>query len=242
MSLENSIKDCISKELENGIIEKAIKQQLEHCISKSIEDVFGYSGEVRKTINNKLKEVMVPYLENYDYSASLTKLDYVLQEILKSESVSNKKLLENFKNLISDECCDGTIKISDLYAKWQEMIKMDINTSDIDDYNEYEGACLDVRMNCEEIEKPSWSSFENYIVTFECEKFEQYNIEFALDRWKSNPKKTCSLTVNFGQDLGTLRYLNSFQILLLKLAQSFSEIELDDTYSDDEIFIEGEYN
>ncbi len=41
-NLENSIKDCIAKEIEKGIIEKVIAEQLEKCIEKSISDMFSW--------------------------------------------------------------------------------------------------------------------------------------------------------------------------------------------------------
>ncbi|NFA35142.1 hypothetical protein EXM81_18085, partial [Clostridium botulinum] len=72
-NLENSIKDCITKEIEKGIIEKVIAEQLEKCIEKSISDMFGWNGEIKKVIENKVKSVMIPYLEDYDYSEYITK-------------------------------------------------------------------------------------------------------------------------------------------------------------------------
>lgn len=242
MNLENNIRDCISKELQNGVVEKVIKEQLEECITEAVRGVFGYNSKARKIVEEKLNDVMVPYLEAYDYSSSLVKLDYVLQEVLKNKSITNKRFLENFKDLMSNENSNEVISISDLYEKWQQMIKEDINTYDIKGYDEYEGAYLDIRMNCEEIDKPSWSSFEAYVVTFECEKFEQYNIEFTIDRYKNSEDKNFDLTVKLSQDLGSLRYMNSFQVHLLKLSQSYCKIELDEKYDNDELFIEGEFN
>ncbi|MGO5058520.1 hypothetical protein ACTQ4P_12030 [Clostridium sporogenes] len=67
-NLENSIKDCITKEIEKGIIEKVIAEQLEKCIEKSINDMFSWGGDVKKVVEEKVKSVMIPYLENYDYS------------------------------------------------------------------------------------------------------------------------------------------------------------------------------
>jgi uncharacterized protein Yka (UPF0111/DUF47 family) len=103
MNLENSIKDSIAKELEKGIVEKVIAAKLEECITTSLKDKFSWSGEVRKVIDNKVKSVMIPYLENYDYSQYITKLDSVLVDVLKNTALENKKLLENFKELMTSE-------------------------------------------------------------------------------------------------------------------------------------------
>ena len=82
-NLENSIKDCITKELEKGIVEKIITDKLEECIESSLKDLFGWNGAVKKVVEYKVESVIVPYLENYDYSEYILKLDSVLTEVLK---------------------------------------------------------------------------------------------------------------------------------------------------------------
>ena len=71
-NLENSLKDCITKELEKGIIEKVISRKMEECIESAIKDMFGWNGEIKKVIEDKVKSVMIPYLESYDYSQYIT--------------------------------------------------------------------------------------------------------------------------------------------------------------------------
>src|SRR5699024_4551037 len=101
MNLENSIKDVISKKLEDGTIENLIAEQLEKGVTHALDNIFRSYGDVTKVIEDKVKSVMVPYLENYDYSEYITKLDSVLTDVLKSSALENKKLLENFKELMT---------------------------------------------------------------------------------------------------------------------------------------------
>ncbi|SUA70143.1 hypothetical protein [Paenibacillus polymyxa] len=75
MTLENSIKDVISKKLEDGTVEKLIEQQLEKGVVNALENLFRSYGDVTKIIEEKVKSVMVPYLESYDYSKYIIKLD-----------------------------------------------------------------------------------------------------------------------------------------------------------------------
>ena len=100
-NLENSIKDCITKELEKGIVEKIITDKLEECIESSLKDLFGWNGAVKKVVEYKVESVIVPYLENYDYSEYILKLDSVLTEVLNKTTLDNRKILENFKALMS---------------------------------------------------------------------------------------------------------------------------------------------
>jgi hypothetical protein len=48
MNLENSLKDCISKELEKGVIEKVIAKKLEESVTKALEDMFGWNQRLNK--------------------------------------------------------------------------------------------------------------------------------------------------------------------------------------------------
>ncbi len=75
MNLENSIKDVITKKLEDGTVEKLVSEQLENGVNAALKDLFGNYGDVTKIIKEKVKSVIVPYLENYDYSEYVTKLD-----------------------------------------------------------------------------------------------------------------------------------------------------------------------
>lgn len=100
MNLENSIKDVIATKLEDGTVERLIAEELEKGIRGSIKELFGYRGDANKVIESKIKSVMVPYLESYDYSDYVLKLDTVLVEILENTTLDNKKMLENFLSLI----------------------------------------------------------------------------------------------------------------------------------------------
>ncbi|MEH7820598.1 hypothetical protein OC624_06030 [Bacillus altitudinis] len=132
MNLEKNIKDVIAQQLENGIVENLIAEQLKQGVSKALEDLFAsYGGEARKVIENKLKSVIVPYLETYDYSEYITELDHVLVETIKEASFDNRKLLENFKNLMIEEK-EKTIKLSDLFNEWKKYVAKEIETEGLE--------------------------------------------------------------------------------------------------------------
>ena len=93
-NLENSIKDCITKELEKGVIEKVIAEQLEKCVEKSISDMFSWGGEVKKVVEEKVKGVIIPYLESYDYSEYIICLLYTSKDHFFLQRRINYLLLE----------------------------------------------------------------------------------------------------------------------------------------------------
>jgi hypothetical protein len=237
MNLENSIKDCISKELEKGIVEKVIASKLEECISSALKDMFSWSGEVKKVIDEKVKSVMIPYLDKYDYSQYICKLDAVLVEVLNNTALENKKLLENFKELMTSDENLKNVKITDIYKKWCDHCVKEIDKDKIDGYD-YEGGYINTSLEIEEVSK-SWSDYEKHIVRFECEEDEDLNVEFMLTRWKKYDRGH-KLEWKKTNELKSLRYLCIFDMFMMKVDQAYADIEIDEDCSSDEILIEHE--
>lgn len=243
MNLENSIKDIISKKLEDGTIEKLIGQQLETGIAKALDGLLGSYGDVTKIIEKEIKSVMVPYLESYDYSQYITKLDSVLVEVLKSAAVDNKKILENFKELMTDDEMK-TIKVSEIYEKWMDYVAKNVDTSELEiDYDDgvsYQN--VDVSLNFEEDDNKSWSSFSYATLTFECEKDEKMNFEIKLSKYDEQKKSSWDISYESKHihDIRSLKHLNEMEIFLMKLSQNYTKIEIDKTYENDEVTPESE--
>lgn len=236
MNLENSIKDCIANKLEDGTVEKLVSEQLEKGVINALDNLFRSYGDVTKVIEEKVKSVMIPYLESYDYSQYLAKLDSVLVEVLKNSALDNKKLLENFKDLMTNEEMSRSIKMSDIFKEWKKYASKEVDTSELEeDCGEYE--YLEVRMSCEDISS-SWSDYEKYIVVFECEQDEKLNFDFEISRWKKSNNKTYDLHYYDTHNLESLRYLKSFEIYMMKVKQAFCGIELDIESDSDEVEVE----
>ena len=70
---------------------------------------------------------MVPYIEKYDFTEFLPKLDSVLAEIVNSDScMAEKRILENFKALML-EPEQKEIKVTDLFKAWIKQCAKDID-------------------------------------------------------------------------------------------------------------------
>lgn len=237
-NLENSIKDCITKELEKGVIEKVIAEQLEKCVEKSISDMFGWGGEVKKVVEEKVKGVIIPYLESYDYSDYIIKLDHVLTNVLKMTTAENKKLLENFNELMSVDVNIRSIKVSEIFDKWCEYVEENVDTDDLEvDYDDgvaYE--TVEVSYEFEDGEKRSWLKQENGRIIFECEKDEKMNICIEVYRWSDIHKENeWSFRFNDRCELSSLRNLDKFSLYLMSLNQAGVKIELDKTYDNEDV-------
>jgi len=224
-------------------VTEIVKEKFMKALSSAIEDAFRW-GDAKHAIENKVKEVMVPYIEKYDFSEYLPKLDTVLTELVNSDMcLANKKILENFKDLMT-EPEQKEIKITDLFKKWIKWCNEDIDTDDLeicyDDGVSY--SCVDCEMRVEELDKSSWSSIQRAIITFENEHDEKLNVEIPISKWVWSSGKEEPYTLSISSDVcvSSLRRLNDFQILLLRLERAQTAIIIDKDYDNDYIYPEAE--
>lgn len=236
MNLENSIKDAIAKKLEDGTVEKLIAEQLENGIKNALKDLLGSYGDVTKIIEKQVKSVMIPYLESYDYSQYITKLDSVLVDVLKSTALENKNLLENFRDLMISET-EREIKVTDLFEQWMKYVSENVETDGLEiNYEEepiYESVTVSFHVDYNE--ERSWSEFEHAILVFECEHDEEMNAEIKIHRWKKFDKDRWTIDYDGVTSLNSLRYLGKFKLLLMQLKQNDTKIIIDRDYDESEV-------
>lgn len=233
-NLENSIKDCISNEIEKGIIEKVIAEQLEKCIEKSVSDMFSWGGEVKKVVEEKIKSVMIPYLENYDYSNYIVKLDSVLTDVLKATSLENKTILTNFKELTTE--IPNEIKMSDILEAWAKHCEENVDKDKLD--MDYEGGYVTATLETEDVSS-SWSDFQRIMVRLECEEDEELKCEFEISKWR-NHRERFGMHNKSLNEISSLINLSEFDVFLLKVSQGYDNIILDIEDDSVEKFIEYE--
>lgn len=243
MNLEDSISGVIQQKLSDGTIENIITAKLEKGINEAMEDLFRSYGEVGKTIKDKVKEVLIPAIEKHDFSDHIVKLDTVLTEIVNSTSlVENKTLLENFKDLMVEEDIKE-IKTSDLFEKWCEFVAKEVETNGLE-VNTDDGNPTYESVNCimevEHVNGRSWSDFEKANIVFECGHDEKLNFMIPISRWSKYDGDKWSIEYTANPTIESLKYMNEFEIFLLKLKRSFVKLTVDDEYSDEEVTPEAE--
>ncbi len=234
MNLESSIKDVISQKLEDGTVNQIVEEQFVKGLNKSLESLFSSYGDVTRLIEKQLKSVIIPYLENFDYSRYITKLDGVLTEVLKVSSLENKQLLENFKELMpAKDDIEKTIKVTDLFEQWMKYVANNVETEGLEVYFDDEPAYENVDVTFDVIydESPSWSSFEHARIVFECEHDEDMNVEIKISRWKE--KETWDIDYKAIHNISSLRHLDEFEILLMKLTQNSTNLILNSVAESD---------
>ena len=74
---------------------------------------------MEQTIKDRVKNILVPFIESYDMSEYIVKLDQVLSDVVNSTSlVENKKILENFQYLMV-EPTEKEIKLSEIFKEYK---------------------------------------------------------------------------------------------------------------------------
>mgnify|MGYP007030300000 FL=1 len=224
--------------LSSDEVSEIVKEKFMNALGGAIEDAFRW-GDAKHAIEEKVKEVMVPYIESYDFSEYLPKLDSVLTEIVNSDfCMGNRKILENFKDLMM-EPEQKEIKLTDLFKAWIKQCEKDIDTDGLninyDDDISYEFVCAEMRFELED--KPSWSSTQRAVITFENEHDEKLNVEIPVSKWIWDSGKEEPYTLSAYKDLtiSSLRNLSEFEVLLLRLSRAGTAIIIDKEYDDDYI-------
>ena len=123
------------------------------------------------------------------------------------------------------------IKVTDLFKAWKNKCERDINTDG-----------LECEMIVEELGKPSWSSTKRALITFENEHDESLNVEIPISKWIFDSGREEPYTLSLENDLtiSSLRYMDDFQILLMRLARARTTIVIDKNYDSDDIYPEAE--
>lgn len=221
--------------LSSDEVSEIVKEKFKNALGSAVEDAFRW-GDAKKAIEKKVKEVMVPYIENYDFSEYLPKLDSVLTEIVNSDfCIGNKKILENFKELmLAPE--QKEIKLTDLFKAWVKQCEKDIDTDGLDIYYDdgvsYQSVDCEMRFELED--RPSWSHLQMAVITFENEHDEKLNVEIPVSKWILDSGKEEPYTLSVHKDLmiSSLRNLSEFDVLLLRLSRAGTAIIIDKKYDD----------
>lgn len=241
MDLEEIIKNVITQKVNDGAIEKLVSDQFEKSVNRVLDHVFGPYGDATEIIEREVKSVMIPYLEKYDYSKYIIKLDDVLIDVLNNVTFENRKMLGNFQKLMASED-KRVITVSELFDAWANYVSNNIDTLNLDiDYDDdvsYE--CVEITSNVVYEDGPSWTSFEYAKLIFECEKDKTVNFEIRLSHWKNDKNNEWDICYNNFCDISSLRYLNDFEILLMRLDQNNIKIKIDTNYKDCEIEVAAE--
>ena len=237
-TFEERIAKAVTDKLNDGTVEELVSDAVTKALKSSIEEQLSWRGDARNVIDEKVKEVMTPAIERVSLDDYVVKLDAVLTEIINSTNlVDNKEILGNFKSLMAEPDKD-VISLEDVFEKYKEYVSKNIDTSDLeaftDDEPRYQNVTAEVDVDIRD------NIFERRFcdLVFKCEEDEKLTKEIHLYESKSNRFHITGFKSEL--DINSLRYVDEFDIFMMRLDRAFCDItDIMEMY-DDGVEVEAE--
>lgn len=237
-TFEERIAKAVTDKLNDGTVEELVSDAVTKALKSSIEEQFGWNGDARKVIDEKVEEVMTPAIERVSLDDYVVKLDAILTEIINSTNlVDNKEILGNFKSLMTEPDKD-VISLKDVFEKYKEYVSKNIDTSDlevfIDDEPRYQNVTAEVTVDTRD------NIFGGRFcdLVFKCEEDEKLTKEIHLYESKSN--RFSLMRFKSELDINSLRFVDEFDIFMMRLDRAFCDITDIMEMHDDDVEVEAE--
>ncbi len=242
-AIEDIIVDEVKKSMDSGMVEQIIREKVQDAIKKSIEDVFCWSSnDTRKAIDAKLNEALVPAIEKWNFERFIPKLDTVLTDICNQTALAdNKRILEHFRELMIEP--DGTtINLSNIFKEYKKFVAANISTYGREVITEEEPRyeSVNVKLEVEKDESLRYSSRECLVIHLSIEDEhdedeEELNKDICIWRYKSSRIEGYEISYGVAPEVKGLKYMDSFEIFLLRLVRANINILID--VEDDEDWV-----
>lgn len=239
-NFDEDIKRIMDEILSDGTVDQIVREKLTDGIEKAISSSFSY-GKLEKAVKERVEQVMVPFIEDYDMSDYIAKLDTVLTKIVnKSTLVDNKQMLKNFQYLMKEPQI-AEIKLTDLFKEYKKFVAQNMDTYgrevEFDETPEYEA--MNVYFEFEEGKKRSWSSFKYATIDFAVDEEDQQdklNRTIRLSMWEGDRKNGWEIVADTTPNLYSLRNMEEFDLLLTKLQRADVRLIVDVSQDEDYVY------
>lgn len=242
-NFDEDIQRITQEVLEDGTVDKIIREKVVKGFESAISDAFRW-GDLEKAIKARVTAVLVPFIEQHDMSEYVVKLDQVLTEIVNQTSlVDNKNILEGFQFMMT-EPTEKEVKVSELFGEYKRFVEKNMETSGRkvswdSGEPEYEG--MDITVELIEEDSRSWSSFKYATLEFAVDDEEQeneLNRTVRLSRWINDKKTGWEIRTECNPAISSLRHLDKFDLLLVKLQRADVRLIVDVDNDDDYVYSE----
>lgn len=231
-TFEERIAKAVTDKLNEGTVEELVSDAVTKALKSSIEEQFGWNGDARKVIDEKVEEVMTPAIERVSLDDYVVKLDAVLTEIINSTNlVDNKEILGNFKSLMTEPDKD-VISLKDVFEKYKEYVSENVDTSELEIYTDDRPAYQNVTAEVTVDIRTSIFGGRFCDLVFKCEEDEKLTKEIHLYELDGNGFRITRLKSEL--DINSLRHMDEFDIFMMRLDRAFCNItDIMDMYDDD---------
>lgn len=236
--IESIIKETLNS---NDMVHELIKAKLKTAIETAFDDAFKW-GDIRHTIEKKIKETMVPAIESCDFSTYITRLDTMLSDLANDPDVkANKRILDNFRDIITPPNVKS-VPIETIFERYCKFIAETIDTDGREVCYE-DGPCY-VDVNCiveAENTKSSYSTSnsEHWRLTFHIGDDEEstegcYNepLNFDITLYRYSWYERGEYTMMMLNDPKSLMNMTSFEAYLNALINAGIRVTINDGLSE----------
>lgn len=220
-NFENDIIRITEEVLSDGTVEALMRDKIVDGFTDAIASSFGW-GELRKAIEARVEEVLVPYVESYDMGPYVVKLDEVLSQIVEQTAlVDNAKILENFRRLMI-EPTEKSITLDELFKRYCKYVSENVDTSDLEiDYDDgpsYEPITAIAEIVEEESRFCKSDKFATLSLYVEDGKAPNFRIR--LTKWDFVREAGYRISYDMTPSLHGLARMSEFEVLLSTLSRA----------------------
>ncbi len=243
-NMKDLFKKVFEEKMEDGTLETIMGEQIEKFVKEMIADQFRWNGECKKAFESKIKEALLPCVQEYNFERFLPKLDILLTQISNNCRTSEyKNLIENFEKLNKPMFEKKQIvTLENLMKIYAEYASKDVDTSNLE--IDYDGGVSYENLTCnvyfEELEKSKWSSYDRGIISFECEEDENLSFGFEVEKYEKD-KEWEVRSSSLNADIKSIANISNMQLMVENLCYADCKIDLTETeYQDDDVEVEAE--
>lgn len=254
--MEDLIKKVFNEKLNDGTIEKIVREKIDEMISSILRDQMSWSGEVKKGLEERLKPIMLESVAKCDLSQTAAVVTDLLNSAVKTSPVHLiKDTYDGIKTLFATEAeskdisFGKTIKLSEIFEVYTKFLtynscsEYDLEKKNIEVSEDYDNggkhAYIDAGMEVERITDDNWwgRSATKYQVTLS-NNYEDKDIVFSISE---SYDKTLRIDIDTGNMLlAELRHLPRIVLYLIQLKNNYCKIEIDTESEAEEVEIEVE--
>lgn len=226
--MQEIIKKVYNEKLNDGTIEKIVSDKIDEMVKSCCDDLFTYSGSIKKQMKAKLEEVMSSVVESSDFSAYVQKLTYIINQVLPETALQDYK---HIGEAIEETCGSkalsykDTVKLSDIFKAYCDYVEKEtFYPSDFNDedefHDDYDNGGKYVELNLK-MDVDDYIKFyiDDCSTTMDYREREKYT--FSLKKWDR--------TISYYKDipLRKLSYISKFEMYLIMLSNNNVKIEFD---------------
>lgn len=227
--------------LADGTVERIMREKITKGFEDAIESSFGY-GELKRAIEARVREILVPYVNSYDMGRYIAKLDEMLGQIVEQTAlVDNKRLLENFRSLMV-EPPERVMTLEKLFARYCKYVADRVDVSGLEVVFDGPPRYESVQASAEIIRVESgFTRLYDYAVLHLGmegageDEAERFAFALRLSRWKGNDGDGWDIGYDAPPSIPALSRMGDFEVYLSTLSRACVQLVWDSERLDEDV-------